>query len=68
MCEKRGIGQRIAIDLGEFSIIYDGIRHRINSFRHSATHRNQFRLREEGAIFLAMKDGKLISEKGDYSQ
>ena len=65
MREKRGIDQRIAIDQGEFSLVYGGIRHRVHSFSHSAAHRNQFRLGEEVAIFLAMKDGKLIPEKGD---
>ncbi len=68
MCEKRGISQRVAIDLGEFSLIYGGIRHRIHSFGHFAAHRNQLRLREEVAIFLVMKDGELIPEKGDQGE
>ncbi len=68
MCEKRGVDQRVAIDHSEFNFIYGGIGHRIHSFRHSAAHRNQFRLREKVAIFLVMKDGKLIPEKGDQSE
>src|SRR5260370_39659661 len=68
MCEKRGVDQRVAIDHSEFNVSYGGIGHRIHSFGHFAAHRNQFRLREEGAIFLAMKDGKLIPEKSDRGE
>jgi hypothetical protein len=68
MCKKGGIEEKVAIDHREFDLIYRGIRHRINSFGQSASHRNQFRLCEEIDILLAAKDGKLIPEEGNQCQ